>query len=215
MHGHAVALGVVVGDRRVHLHLVLAHLGAIVGALAHQIGGGEGRLDIAELEINVALDIVRAVVVKVDGIGRHRRPRGVIGGQFADFELDAPQRFLRGRIVDGGHGGDRLAAIAHPVARQRMLGARDRQHAEGLVAIGAGDDRLHARQLRRLGNVDVENFGVRIGAAEDAPGEHARRDKIGGVFGASGNLFRAVDHRHVVADGMRRHDLVHGDAPAA
>ena len=213
--GHAVTLDVVVGDRGVHLHLVLAHLGAIVGAFADEVGGGEGGVNIAKLKKDVALDVLRAVAVKVDGVRRHRRPRTRVGGQFADLELDAPQRLLRGRIVDGGHGGDRLAAIADPVARQRMLGAGDRQHAEGLVAIGAGDDRLHARNLRRLGNVDLENFGVRIGAAEDARGEHSRRGKIGGVFGASGDLLRAVDHRHVAADGANRHDLIHGGAPAA
>ena len=215
MHGHAVALGIVIGDRGVHLHLVLADLGAIVGALAHQIGVGEGRIDIAKLEKNIALDIVRPVLMQIDGIGRHRRPRGVIGRQLADFQLDALERFLGGRVVDRGDGSDRLAAITHTLARQRMFGARNRQNAEGLVAIGAGDDRLHARQLRSLRYVDVEDFGMRIGAAEDAPGKHSRRDKIGGVFGASGNLFRPVDHRHVVADRMRRHDLVHGEVPAA
>ena len=50
MHGHAVAIGIVVGDRGVHLHLVLADLGAVVGAFAHQIGLGEALLDVAELE---------------------------------------------------------------------------------------------------------------------------------------------------------------------
>jgi hypothetical protein len=38
VHGDAVAHHVVVGDRGVHLHLVLAHLGAIVGAFANQVG---------------------------------------------------------------------------------------------------------------------------------------------------------------------------------
>ena len=38
MHGHAVAQRVVFGDRRVQLHLLLADLGAVIGALAHQIG---------------------------------------------------------------------------------------------------------------------------------------------------------------------------------
>ena len=50
MHGHAVAHRVVVGDRGVHLHLVLAHLGAIVGGLAHEIGRGKARRHVAQLE---------------------------------------------------------------------------------------------------------------------------------------------------------------------
>ena len=215
MHGDAVAHRVVVGDRRVHLHLVLADLGAIVGALAHQIGAGKGRLDVAELEQHVALDIVRAIVVDVDGVRRQRFGGAVIGRQLAHLQLDAPQRLLRRRVVDGGDRGDRLAAIAHAVARQRMLGARDRQHAECLVAVGAGDDRLHAGKLRGFGNVDVEDFGMRIGTAKDPPRQHVRRNEIGGVFGAAGDFLRAVDHRHVVADVMRRHDFVHGEHFAA
>ena len=71
----------------------------------------------------------------------------VIGGQLADLSLISAIALLRGRVVDRGDRGDRLAAIAHLVARQRMLAARDRQHAEGLVAVGAGDDRLHAGKL--------------------------------------------------------------------
>ena len=215
VHGDAVAHRVVVGERGVHLHLVLAHLGAIVGAFAHEIGCGKRRLDVAKLEINVALDVVRAMGVYGDGVRRHRLASGVVGGQLAHFQLDAPQRFLRRGVVDGRDGRDRFAAIAHAVARQRMLAAGDRQHAEGLVAIGAGDDRLHAGQLRGLGNIHVEDFGVRIGTAENPPGERSRHDEIGGVLGASGNFFRTVDHRHVVADRMRGDDLVHGDTPPA
>jgi hypothetical protein len=44
MHGHAFAHRVVSGDRGMHLHLVLADLGAIIGAFAHQIGLGEALL---------------------------------------------------------------------------------------------------------------------------------------------------------------------------
>ena len=44
VHGHAVAQRVVFGDGRVHLHLVLADLGAVIGALAHQVGLREALL---------------------------------------------------------------------------------------------------------------------------------------------------------------------------
>ena len=128
--------------------------------------------------------------------------------------MSATAALCRG-VIDGGDRRHRLAAIAHLVARERMLAARDRQHAEGLVAIGAGDDRLHAGQLCRLGDIDLENFAVRIGAAVDAPGQHPRRDEVGGIFGAPGHLFGPVDHRHVAADRVRRADLVHGATPAA
>src|SRR5580698_7402783 len=96
-----------------------------------------------------------------------------------------------------------------------MLTAGNRQYAKSLVAIGTGDDGFYARQLHRFGNIHIENFGVRIRTAKDSSSEHSRRDEIGGVFGTAGNFLRAVDHRHVVADIMRRHDLVHGETPAA
>jgi hypothetical protein len=54
---------------------------------------------------------------------------------------------------------------------------------------------------------------VRIRAAEDASRQQARRDQIGGVFRPPRHLVRAVDHRHVGADIVRRHDLVHGETP--
>ena len=62
--------GVVIGDRRVHLHLVLTDLGAIIGALAHQIGRGECRRDVAELEQDVAFEVLRAVIMDGDGVRR-------------------------------------------------------------------------------------------------------------------------------------------------
>ena len=172
MHGDAVAHRVVVGDRRVHLHLVLADLGAIIGALAHQVGAGKGGRDVAQLEQHVALDIVRAIIVDGDSARRQRFGGGVVGGQLAHFQLDPPQRLFRRRIVDRSDRGDRLAAIADAVARQGMLGARDRQHAECLIAIGAGDDRLHAGKFRGFRNIDVEDFGMRIGTAKDPPRQH-------------------------------------------
>ncbi len=197
--GHALALGVVARERGVHLHLVLADLG----------------LHAAELEQHIALDVVRPLRVDVAGALRHRRLRGVVRGQFAHLELDEAERALGGGVVDGGDRRDRLAAIAHLVARQRVLAARDRQDAEGLVAIGAGDDGLHARQPQRRGDVDVDNLGVRIRAAEDASRQQARCDQVGGVFRPSRHLVGPVDHRHVAADIVRRHDLVHGETPPA
>ena len=216
MHRHAIALGVVVGDRRVHLHLVLADLGAVVGALAHQIGLREAFRHAAQFEQHVALDVAGLLGVKLRRVRRERVLRLVVGGQFAHLQPDQLDRLARGGIIDRRHRRHRLAAIAHLVSRQRMLGARDRQHAEGLVAVGAGDDRLHARQLCRRGDIDFDDLAVRIRAAEDPSRQHAGLQDIGGVLGAARHLLGPIDQRHVVADVVRRHDfinsreLVHG-----
>ena len=126
MHGHAITHCVVVGDRRVHLHLVLADLGAIVDAFADKVGCIERSVDIAELEQHVALEIMRALLMQRDRIGRHGLARRVIGGKFAYGKFDPAQRFFGHGIVDSGNGGNRLAAIAHAIARQDVLGAGDR-----------------------------------------------------------------------------------------
>ena len=195
MHGHAVALAVVVGDCGVHFHLVLAHLGAVVARLAHEIGLAKALLDAAELEHDVAFHIARTVRMNVARALRQRCLRRVVCGQLAHLEPDQAKRPLRRGIVDGGDRGDRLAAIAHLVARQRVLAARNGKDAEGLVAIGAGDDRLHPRKPQGLRDVHFENLGVGVGAAVDAPCQHAGCDQIRSVFRSAANLFRPIDHR--------------------
>ena len=213
MHGHAIAHRVVFGDRGVHLHLVLAHLGAVVGRLAHEIGLGEARRDIAQLEIDVALEIARLLGVDQRGIGRHGVARGKVGRQLAHPQLDEADRLVRGRLVDGRHGSHGLTLVAHLVARQRVLAAGDGQHAEGLVAVRAGDDGEHAGQPGGLGDVDLEDLGVRIGAAIDAARQHVGLQHVGGVLGAAGDLLGPIHHRHIGADGMNWRDLVHGVVP--
>ena len=94
MDRHAAALGVVFGDGGVHLHLVLADLGAIVGAFAHQIGRGEALLDAAQLEQHVALDVALLVRMDADGALRHRLRGGVVGRQLAHLEPDQRDAFF-------------------------------------------------------------------------------------------------------------------------
>ncbi len=200
VHGEAVAYRVVVGDRRVHLHLVLAHLGAIVGGLAHQVSRRERLRDIAELEIDLALEVAGLLLVQLHGIGRHGVGRPEIGRQLLHPHPDEADGLVGRGLVDRRNCRNRLALVTHLAARQRILVARDRQHAERFVAIGAGDDGQDARQLQRRGDIDVQDLGMRIGAAVDAPCQRARRNEIGSVLGAAGDLLRPVHHGDVAAD---------------
>src|SRR5262249_25199019 len=45
--------------------------------------------------------------------------------------------------------------------------------------------------------------------------QQAGCDQIGGVFRLPRHLVGPVDHQHVDADIVRRHDLVHGETPPA
>ena len=214
MHGHTPAHRVVFGNRGMHFHLDLAHLGAIGRRLAHEIGLREPLIDIAKLEKHVTLKIAGLLFMQIDGIFRQRRMRREIGGQFPYFEFDEPECFLRSGVVNRCNGCHRFATIAHPLARHRMLAAGNGQHAKGFVAVGSGDHRRNARQLKSFRYVDLEYFGMSIRAAVDAAGQHAGGKNVGGIFGAAGYLLRTVDHRHIAADIADRGALVHGALPS-
>src|SRR5262249_1193424 len=77
------------------------------------------------------------------------------------------------------------------------------------------DDRLHAGQARGFGNIDLEDFAVRVRTAEHAPGQKFRRNQIGGILGPSGYLIRAVDHRHETADVVPPPPFLHPAPPLA
>ena len=73
--------------------------------------------------------IAGLVVVQQRRAGRARLCRRVIGRQLAEFHFDQLERALGGFGIDGGDGGDRLAAVAHAPARHRIFVHGDRQDA--------------------------------------------------------------------------------------
>ena len=143
-------------------------LGAVETVLAHQIGRGEPGVEIAEFMVDLALDIAGLVVVQQHGVRRAGGFRIVVGRQLAQLEFDQIDRALRRFGVDRRHRGDRLAAIAHPAARQRIFVHGDRQHAVGDRAILAGDHRDDAVERERLADVDADNVAVADRTAQDA-----------------------------------------------
>ena len=198
------AAGVVFGLGGVGLALDLADLVELVGFLAHQIGGGEPGNGVAELEIDLALDIAGPFLVQLDRVPGARRLGGEIGRQILVFDLDEIQRALRRRDVDRRHRRHRLAAIAHAVAGERVFVHRDRQHAEGVGAVLAGDHGVDAWQRLGRGCVDADDPGMRDRAPQDPPGQLVPGDEVGGVERLAGNLFRPVDQRHPDADGAHQ-----------
>src|SRR6478735_9838635 len=94
-----------------------------------------------------------------------------------------------------------------------MLATRDREHAEGLVAVGAGDDGHDARDFQRLRYIDIDDLAVRIRTAIDTAGQLTGAKNVRGVFGAAGDLLRSVDHRHIRADVVCGCGFVHGAMP--
>ena len=197
----APALGVVIGEDGVGLALHLADLGTIVGLLAHQVGGLEAAIDVAEFELGVAVDVARALGVELDGAFGARLLRGVVGGQFLVGELDGVDGALGGLGVDGGDRRQGLAPVAHPAPRHGVFVLGDGQDAVGLVAVVAGDDGDDAGKKPRRRGVEAGDLGVADRASEDAPDEGLEADQVGRVTGSAGDLVGAVDKRLGHADG--------------
>ena len=146
--------------------------------------------------MHVALDIAGLVVVQQHGVRRARRFGRIIGGQFLHLEFDQAERALGRLRVDRRHRRDRLAAIAHAAARQRIFVHGDRQHAVSVRAVVAGDDRDHAVERARLGDVEPDDVGVAYRAAKDASDQRVGVVEIGRVARLAGDFLDAVDERH-------------------
>ena len=202
VHGEAPALGVVVREGRVHLHLGLADLRAAVGLLPHQIRSGEGRVHVPQLVLDVALDVAGALLVEVDGVRGERVLGRVVRRQLLRLDPDEGEGALRGRVVVRRDGRDRLAPVADPVAGEGILVHRDGEDAERPVAVRPRHHRPDPGQGLGLGGVDGPDRRVPPGAPEDAAREGARRGgQVGGVAGPPAHLVGAVHERHVLPDG--------------
>ena len=150
LHGEAAGQRIEFGKTCVRLDLCVVDLGATECLLTHQIGFGESLVDIAELMMDFAFDVAGFVVVQKHGIRRARSIRRVIGGKFLQLQVDQANGPLGGLCVDRGHRRDRLAAIADAAARQRIFIHGDGEHAVGVRAIIAGNDRDDALECACL-----------------------------------------------------------------
>ena len=103
----------------------------------------------------------------------------------------------------GRHREQRLAAVAHLVARQRPFVLRDRDHAIGRGEVRAGDHRAHAGQRERRVASMRRITPCAIGLRRMRPTSAGPERQVGGVARAAGDLFDAVDQRRALADRMR------------
>ena len=201
LKGQSSGQRIVIGQRGVRLDLGVIDLGAAEGRFANEIGRGELLAHIAELVVHLAFEIARLVVVQQRRPGGTRFLRRIIGRELADLELDQLQRVFGGLAIDRGHGRDRLAAVAHPLAGQRVFVHGDRQDAVGVRAVVAGDDGRDARQRPRLRHVEPNDLAVTHRAAENPTDQGIGVFEIRRVARAAGDLVDAVDQRHAGTRG--------------
>ena len=64
VHGEALALRLVGGDRGVELDLAVGNFGVVERLFANEIGGGEARVDVTEELVDFALDVAALLLVQ-------------------------------------------------------------------------------------------------------------------------------------------------------
>ena len=86
---------------------------------------------------------------------------------------------------------DGLAEVAHPLRREhRLIGELEAVRLPTGDVL-AGEDGAHARHTERLGDVDLEDAGMRVRAADGLPPEHPGRVEVARV----GELARDLGNR--------------------
>ena len=113
------------------------------------------------------------------------------------------------------HCRDRLAAVAHPLARQRILVHGNRQDTVGVRAIVAGHDGYHAVERARLRDVEPDDLAVAYRAAQNAADQRVGMIEVRSVACAAGDLVDAVDQRHARARDSAVDDWIGGHEAAS
>src|SRR5271169_1998296 len=168
-------------------------LGARNGFLANEIGRGEPLMHIAELVMNLPFEVAGLVVVQ-QRRARSTRLRGcVIGRKLVHLELNQLERTLGGVRINCSDRRDRLAAVAHPLARQRIFVHGNGQYAVGIWAVVSRDHADDTFEGPRLGNIEPDYFAVTYRAAENPTDQSVDMFQIRGIARAAGHLLDAVD----------------------
>ena len=123
-------------------------------------------------------------------------------GQGTVGYLDQLQRRAGDIRVDRSDCRDGVAIIQHLVCGQNV--DLNVAHCNILLSdkIGTGHHGLDAGQGHGLGHVDRDDFGMGMGAAQDAAGQHARCGHVGAVHGT------ALDLVHTIGTGRAGADLL-------
>ncbi len=149
-----------------------------VDALEHVRRTFEGRVDVAELEVNLLVYVVAWAVVVDARVGLDRAQPFLDvegGGQWLVVDLDQPDRLLGDELIRRSHRGNRVAYIPDPVGLEGVLVLAHRQNAVLARHRVARDHCDYARQRLRLGGVDTDDAGVRMGRTEHLAVEHSRQ----------------------------------------
>ena len=205
---------VVAGDDAAGLHrLSCAALGPEFLA-QHEVGGGEGGLDVSALVGGAASDVGIGVVV--DQRRARLRRRNEIDRRHIGHivDLDQFQRVLGEIAAVGDHQRHRLAGEARLAGCQRLMGARmdeagvlvEQRHGRvGRAQVLVGDQRMHAGERERGGGIDERKSGLGVGAAQHGGVQHVGQADVVDEARAPGEQARILASLDRLPDQPRGH----------
>ncbi len=160
----------------------------------HEIRFANGRLDVAELEVDQLVQIAAVGVVVNPRLGMRHGGFGRVEG-FERLVDDPDEIEGGGRCLFSGrrHGCDGIADEADFIHAQRVLVLRDGQNPERNRQIAAREHCLHAVQLLRRGYVDRHDARVRLGAAQQPAIQHPGERQIVGEARSARHFRNGVD----------------------
>ena len=192
------------------------------GGLDHDVGGGQGGVDVAPLGPVGLFDEVAVAAVGVDDggvVGQGRLGPHHVGEHLV---VDGDQvEGVAGHLDRlGRHGGDLVTDEAHHVAEEGGVLVVPAEVAD----VGGGDDGVHPGQGGGPVGVDRADPGVGVGAAQHRPDERAGEDHVGAVAGPAGDLLDGLHPDNavlarggqlgaVLARGGQLGVISHGPAP--
>ena len=232
-----LSVGVEAGDAPLRLDIGLVHGRGLERHLDDLVRGRKARREVAQLVLDALGDVGR-LRRRLDAAGdqvveqqrRVRRHRGVDVDhvrQHLVVDRDQRQRLVGDRLAGGRDGHDRMALVEHLLARHDVARhvpeiLRDAFRPDILELllreVRRGDHCLHARQRRRLGDVDRADARMGVRRAQDAAGQHARHGEIRPVQRAPRHLRHAVRPHRPGSDPFERpvffrRNVLHGCLP--
>jgi hypothetical protein len=156
--------------------------------------------------------LIRLAELQGNGLVNVRRPMdglaaagdglfdGHVTGQLGKFDVDQVEGLIGDPLIGGGHGGDRIANVAHLLPRQRLLILADGKDAELHRQVIAGEHGQDPGQRARPGGIDIQDAGMRMRAAQDPPIEHPGQSEVIGEFRLPGDLGIGIGLRQRLAN---------------